>query len=179
MFLNNLLRCQNISDNPAQTDPLHEYNPVAGCVPTRTIKLYKHWSLQDLISLLCMWIEPDFCHRDDEGRIFSFASKACQLGDQDKEKCMKYTKLKSFEEGNTKKAELKIIRKITESEQRAVDIDSVARFGHCAETYAINYFANLFLTKPGPQETAWLPLCGFAIRLDSIKAVKFSFESIL
>lgn len=103
VFLNNLLRRQNISDNPAQTDPLHEYNPVAGCIPTRTIKLYKHRSLQDLISLLCMWIEPVFCSEDYEGIIFSFASKACQLGDKNKEKSMKYIKLKSFRRATPKR----------------------------------------------------------------------------
>lgn len=177
VFLNNLLRCQNISDNPAKTGPLHEYNPVPGCIPTRTIKLCQEQSSQDFISLLCMCTKPFFCNENNEDKIFSFASKTFQLGDKDKEK--------SFEESNTKKEELKItwiIQKIKELKQSAFDVDSdyVSRFWHCAETYAIHQlFRNFFLTKPGPQGTAWLPLCGVAIRLDGIRAVEFTFESIV
>lgn len=57
--------------------------------------------------------------------------------------------------------------------------DCVARFGHCAETYAVYYFANFFLKKPNPQITTSLPLCGVAIRLDGLKAAEFTFESIV
>lgn len=132
-----------------------------------------------------MRTEPFFCNENDDGGIFSFASKTFQLGDKDKEKSIKHIKPKIFEESNTKKAELKttwIIQKIKELRQSAFDVDSdyVSRFGHCAETFAIHQlFRNFFLTKPGPQVTAWLPLCGVTIRLDGIRAVGFTFESIV
>lgn len=130
-----------------------------------------------------MWTEPVFCNENDEGKICSFSPKTCQVGYTGREESVKYVKLKNFEENRIKKVELKawIIQKIKELKQSAFEIgsDCVARFGHCAETYAVYYFANFFLKKPNPQVTASLPLCGVAMRLDGLKAAEFTFESIV
>lgn len=68
-------------------------------------------------------------------------------------------------EQDTTRAEFKtwILKKITQLEQcyessaYSADSGCVARYGHCAETYAIDYFANCCMKKVGANSSAALP----------------------
>ena len=81
MFLNNLLRCQNISD---------EHKSVTGCIPTWTMDYYQERNLQDLVSLLCTWTEPVLCNENDEGKICRFVPSTYQMVFTNQEEFIKY-----------------------------------------------------------------------------------------
>lgn len=119
----------------------------------------------------------------DEDWICSFSPKAGQLGTKGLDESLKYIKLKTFEEPPPTRAEIEtwILRRIENlkkgnaSTGYQIGSECVPRYGNCAETYPINYFAN-FRVK---ESWARLPLCGVAIRLESHNCpLEFTFESI-
>lgn len=75
------------------------------------------------------------------------------------------------------RAELKtwILEKIKKLERRnessaySVDSGFIARLGHCAKTYAINYLANFCMKKVGANGSTALPLCGVSMRVECFK----------
>lgn len=66
-----------------------------------------------------------------------------------------------------------------ESSAYSADSDCVARYGHCAETHAINYFTNFCIEIVGASRSTALTLCGVSMRLDIFgEPPEFSYEWI-
>lgn len=186
-FLNNLLRSQGLSDNPPTSDPLHESKLTENPIPPPVMEVCRKERLEDFLDLLCTWTEPVSCIRNDENRICSFSPSTSHRSTKQQERSPIYIKLETFVESRTTRAELEtwILQKVkkleecNESSAYGVDSDCIPRYGHCAETYAVNYFANFRLKKVGANGSSTLPLCGVSMRLESLKcSSKFTYEWI-
>lgn len=128
----------------------------------------------------------------NENRICSFSPSTCMYkppkslvrrknGPIDVAKLEGFTKLRHGQGGiqDMNPEEDKRIWNCNESSAYSADSDCVARYGHCAETHAINYFTNFCMEIVGASRSTALTLCGVLMWLESFgESSEFSYEWI-